>query len=190
MWSAATSRFGPTESPAGYGDTEAESGLQAQLVAIFGEDRDGTAPLFTSEAAQTATVELARGIAAYQQWRGGSVEDSANLAVGGKVDTYNQKKVVLPRGINDADATYSIDLIDLVNDEAQALRQGKGKVFYAGDQVMTANELADRLSKLPLQTESVHSDGSVTYSILYNGEPVYDKDQNLFTFDLRKGADL
>ena len=169
-------------------DAAQETGLQAQLVDIFGETRDGTKPLFTSEAAQAATVELARGVAAYQLWRGGDIEDAATMAVGGKVDAYNGKKVVLPRGV-DASAIFSTDLSDLIDEKAKTIRRGKDRFFYVSGLVMTADEFADRLPKLSLQTESVHADGSVTYSVLYNDEPVYDKDQNLYTIDLTKGAE-
>ena len=42
------------------------------------------------------------------------------------------------------------------------------------------------MPKLALQTEKVNSDGSVTYSLMLNGESVFGDDGSLYTFDLVK----
>ena len=148
-------------------------------------DNDGTQGLFKSDAARADTVELARGILAYQQWAdSGSIEGAIAAAVGGDVEAYNGKKAVMPKGIKSS-AIYSEDLGDLVETQAQEVKKARG-TFYVSGLAMTGEELAAKMPKLALQTEKVNSDGSVTYSLMLNGESVFGDDGSLYTFDLVK----
>jgi hypothetical protein len=166
-------------------DPAVETGNVARLYAAINPDNDGTQGLFKSDAARADTVELARGILAYQQWAGsGSIEDALAAAVGGDVETYNGKKTVMPKGI-DASAIFSEDLENLVETQAQEVKKARG-TFYVSGLAMTGAELAAKMPKLALQTEKVNSDGSVTYSLMLNGESVFGDDGSLYTFDLVK----
>ncbi len=166
-------------------DPAVETGNVARLYATINQDNDGTQWLFKSDAARADTVELARGILAYQQWAGsGSIEDAIAAAVGGDVEKYNGKKTVMPKGI-DASAIFSEDLENLVETQAQKVKKARG-TFYVSGLAMTGAELAAKMPKLALQTEKVNSDGSVTYSLMLNGESVFGDDGSLYTFDLVK----
>lgn len=166
-------------------DPAVETGNVARLYATINRDNDGTQELFKSDAARADTVELARGILAYQQWAGsGSIEDAIAAAVGGDVEAYNGKKAVMPKGIKSS-AIYSEDLGDLVETQAQEVKKARG-TFYVSGLAMTGEELAAKMPKLALQTEKVNSDGSVTYSLMLNGESVFGDDGSLYTFDLVK----
>lgn len=166
-------------------DPAVETGNVARLYATINPDNDGTQGLFKSDAARADTVELARGILAYQQWAGsGNIEDAIAAAVGGDVEAYNGKKAVMPKGIKSS-AIYSEDLGDLVETQAQEVKKARG-TFYVSGLAMTGEELAAKMLKLALQTEKVNSDGSVTYSLMLNGESVFGDDGSLYTFDLVK----
>ena len=166
-------------------DPAVETGNVARLYATINPDNDGTQGLFKSGAARADTVELARGILAYQQWAdSGSIEGAIAAAVGGDVEAYNGKKAVMPKGIKSS-AIYSEDLGDLVETQAQEVKKARG-TFYVSGLAMTGEELAAKMPKLALQTEKVNSDGSVTYSLMLNGESVFGDDGSLYTFDLVK----
>lgn len=166
-------------------DPAVETGNVARLYAEINPDNDGTQGLFKSDAARADTVELARGILAYQQWAdSGSIEGAIAAAVGGDVEAYNGKKAVMPKGIKSS-AIYSEDLGDLVETQAQEVKKARG-TFYVSGLAMTGEELAAKMPKLALQTEKVNSDGSVTYSLMLNGESVFGDDGSLYTFDLVK----
>lgn len=166
-------------------DPAVEIGNVARLYATINPDNDGTQGLFKSDAARADTVELARGILAYQQWAGsGSIEGAIAAAVGGDVEAYNGKKAVMPKGIKSS-AIYSEDLGDLVATQAQEVKKARG-LFYVSGQARSGAWLAAQMPKLALQTEKVNSDGSVTYSLLRNGEPVFGDDGSIYTFDLVK----
>lgn len=170
-------------------DKMAETGVQARLYSEIEEGADGTGGLFTTQKARAATVELARGIYAYKSWKGGAkIGDAIEAAVGGKIETFNGKKTVMPRGIS-GDSIYREDLSDLVDAQAESLRSGRNRVFYAGGSAFTSKELAASLPKMQLQTEKVNPDGSVTYSILYNGEAVADDRGERYTFELSKNKE-
>ena len=168
-------------------DPAVETGNVARLYAAINPDNDGTQGLFKTDedAARADTVELARGILAYLQWEGsGNIEDAVAAAVGGDVETYNGKKTVMPKGI-DASAIFSEDLGDLVETQAREVKKARG-TFYVSGLAMTGAELAAKMPKLALQAEKVNSDGSVTYSLMLNGESVFGDDGSLYTFDLVK----
>lgn len=166
-------------------DPAVETGNVARLYATINPDNNGTQGLFKSDAARADTVELARGILAYQQWAGsGNIEDAIAAAVGGDVEAYNGKKAVMPKGIKSS-AIYSEDFGDLVETQAQEVKKSRG-TFYVSGLAMTGKELAAKMPKLALQTEKVNSDGSVTYSLMLNGESVFGDDGSLYTFDLVK----
>lgn len=162
-----------------------ETGNVARLYATINPDNDGTQWLFKSDAARADTVELARGILAYQQWAdSGSIEGAIAAAVGGDVETYNGKKTVMPKGMHSWNI-FKEDLGDLVETQAQKVKKARG-TFYVSGLAMTGAELAAKMPKLALQTEKVNSDGSVTYSLMLNGESVFGDDGSLYTFDLVK----
>lgn len=166
-------------------DPAVETGNVARLYATINQDNDGTQWLFKSDAARADTVELARGILAYQQWAGsGSIEGAIAAAVGGDVETYNGKKTVMPKGMHSWNI-FKEDLGDLVETQAQEVKKARG-TFYVSGLAMTGEELAAKMPKLALQTEKVNSDGSVTYSLMLNGESVFGDDGSLYTFDLVK----
>lgn len=166
-------------------DPAVETGNVARLYATINPDNDGTQWLFKSDAARADTVELARGILAYQQWAGsGSIEGAIAAAVGGDVETYNGKKTVMPKGMHSWNI-FKEDLGDLVETQAQEVKKARG-TFYVSGRAVTGAQLAAELPKLALQTEKVNLDGSVTYSLLRNGEPVFGDDGSIYTFDLMK----
>lgn len=166
-------------------DPAVETGNVARLYATINPDNDGTQWLFKSDAARADTVELARGILAYQQWAdSGSIEGAIAAAVGGDVETYNGKKTVMPKGMHSWNI-FKEDLGDLVETQAQEVKKARG-TFYVSGLAMTGEELAAKMPKLALQTEKVNSDGSVTYSLMLNGESVFGDDGSLYTFDLVK----
>lgn len=168
-------------------DPAVETGNVARLYAAINPDNDGTQGLFKTDedAARADTVELARGILAYQQWAGsGSIEGAIAAAVGGDVETYNGKKTVMPKGMHSWNI-FKEDLGNLVETQAQEVKKARG-TFYVSGLAMTGAELAAKMPKLALQTEKVNSDGSVTYSLMLNGESVFGDDGSLYTFDLVK----
>lgn len=166
-------------------DPAVETGNVARLYAEINPDNDGTQGLFKSDAARADTVELARGILAYQQWAdSGSIEGAIAAAVGGDVETYNGKKTVMPKGMHSWNI-FKEDLGDLVATQAQEVKKARG-LFYVSGQARSGAWLAAQMPKLALQTEKVNSDGSVTYSLLRNGEPVFGDDGSIYTFDLVK----
>lgn len=166
-------------------DPAVETGNVARLYAEINPDNDGTQGLFKSDAARADTVELARGILAYQQWAdSGSIEGAIAAAVGGDVETYNGKKTVMPKGMHSWNV-FKEDLGNLVETQAQEVKKARG-TFYVSGLAMTGAELAAKMPKLALQTEKVNSDGSVTYSLMLNGESVFGDDGSLYTFDLVK----
>lgn len=168
-------------------DPAVETGSVARLYAAINPDNDGTQGLFKTDedAARADTVELARGVLAYQQWAGsGSIEGAIAAAVGGDVETYNGKKTVMPKGMHSWNI-FKEDLGNLVATQAQEVKKARG-TFYVSGLAMTGAELAAKMPKLALQTEKVNSDGSVTYSLMLNGESVFGDDGSLYTFDLVK----
>lgn len=170
-------------------DSMAETGVKARLYNAIEEGADGTGGLLSSQKARDATVELARGIYAYKSWQGRvNIDDVVAAAVGGRVEKHNGKKIVMPRDVEES-SLWKEDLGNLVERQADTLRSGRGRTFYAGGLAFTSKELAARLPKLKLQTEKVNSDGSVTYSVLYNGEIVADDTGATYTFELSKSKD-
>ena len=166
-------------------DPAVETGNVARLYAEINPDNDGTQGLFKSDAARADTVELARGILAYQKWAdSGSIEGAIAAAVGGDVETYNGKKTVMPKGVHSWNI-FKEDLGNLVATQAQEVKKARG-LFYVSGQARSGAWLAAEMPKLALQTEKVNSDGSVTYSLLRNGEPVFGDDGSIYTFDLVK----
>ena len=168
-------------------DPAVETGNVARLYAAINPDNDGTQGLFKTDedAARADTVELARGILAYQKWSdSGSIEGAIAATVGGDVETYNGKKTVMPKGMHSWNI-FKEDLGNLVATQAQEVKKARG-TFYVSGLAMTGAELAAKMPKLALQTEKVNSDGSVTYSLMLNGESVFGDDGSLYTFDLVK----
>lgn len=166
-------------------DPAVETGNVARLYAEINPDNDGTQGLFKSDAARADTVELARGILAYQKWAdSGSIEGAIAAAVGGDVETYNGKKTVMPKGVHSWNI-FKEDLGNLVATQAQEVKKARG-LFYVSGQARSGAWLAAEMPKLALQTEKVNSDGSVTYSLLRNGELVFGDDGSIYTFDLVK----
>lgn len=160
-------------------------GAVASFNNLLGDEPDKDVQgLFTSPESAEAAVELARGVYAFGQLSGESsdYEDALNTAVGGEIGVFNGKKVVLPKGL-DASAVFSPELSDAVLAQADFVRKKKG-YFYAGGIAMTAEELADRMPKMSLQTRKVNEDGSVTYSLIYNGNRVSGPDGSVYVFDL------
>lgn len=170
-------------------DQMAETGIVARLHDAIGDGSDGVVGLFPSESARADTVELARGIYAYKAWQGSTrIEDAVAAAVGGEVQEHNRKKTVMPKDVDNS-SMFSESLNDLVEDKAKAISTERNRMFYAGGASFSAKEFASSLEKMQLQTQKVNADGSVTYSVLYNGEPVFDNTGAVYTFDLSKSKE-
>lgn len=168
-------------------DPKEEVGAIASFYKTLGDDpEEGVDGLFASPEAAKATVELARGVYAFNALSGQSsdYEEALNAAVGGEVQAFNGKKIVLPRGV-DSSAVFNPDITDALSAQARFVQKGKG-VYYAGGIAITAKELAEKMPKMTLQTKNVNQDGSVTYSLIYNGVPIYGPDGSLYVFDLSK----
>lgn len=168
-------------------DPKVESGIVATMNNLIGDDpQEDTAGVFTSPEAAKDMVELATGVYAFQALSGESNNptDAMTSAVGGEVHSYRGKKIVLPKGVTDS-SVFNPDISEAVATQSKFINKMKG-VFYFGGVAMTAQELAAKLPKLSLQTRNVNDDGSVTYSLIYNGQPIYGPDGSLYLFDLSK----
>ena len=169
-------------------DERAVSGLKAGLADVIGEDpSESVRGLYDSPAAAKMTRDLAKGIYAYnvKAEKSSDFQDCMRDALGGEVYTHNQRKIVLPRGV-EGSTLFGEDFESLVNKHAGAIRNSsKERFFFAGNEY-TPSQFADMLHDMDLKTEEVHSDGSVLYSVQSNGLPVYKADGKLYTFTLRK----
>ena len=166
-------------------DVAPETGDRALINAELQDAPDGTVKgLFDSPDALASTAELARGNLLYMRWSGhdADAKDAVAAAVGGRVVTHAQQKTILPRGV---DSTGVLD--DLLAEQAAIIRKTKGVFYIPGSGLPgTPDEIARRLPQIDVKTESVNSDGSVTYSLIYNGSPVFGPDRQKYTFDLVK----
>ena len=156
------------------------------MLLIRTDPNDGAKGVFANNNSYEPFLKLALGVFAYNASSGASnnPEDAVADAIGGKVAAYQGKKIVLPRGVDDS-ATFNPDISDAIAVQAKAIGSMKG-VFYAGGVAMTAQELAEKLPKLSLQTRNINDDGSVTYSLIYNGQEIRGPDGKRYLFDVSK----
>lgn len=167
-------------------DVTPETGDRARINEALQDSSDGKVKgLFDgSPDALASTAELARGNLLYMRWSGQNTDanDAVAAAVGGRVVTHAQQKTILPKGV---DSTGVFD--DLLAEQAAVIRKMKGVFYIPGSGLPgTPEEIARRLPQIDVKAESVNPDGSVTYSLVYNGSPVFNADRQKYTFDLVK----
>ncbi len=170
-------------------DERAEYGLTALISTAFGDDPSRSVRgLFDNPQAADVAQKMARGIYAYNSIAGlsTSVFDCVNSAVGGSVEAFNHRKIVLPRGISDISSMTSRSFNNLIKEHQKTIRAKPNEFFVYGGNAITADGFSIAIGRADLKTESVNSDGSVTYSVEIGGSPVYTSTGKLYTFSLRK----
>lgn len=129
------------------------------------DPEDTVEGVFTSRQAMDATVSLATGVYAYNALAGKySVDDAVEQSVG-EIYNRNNKKVILPRGMDDDDFEDQV---------AQISRGFKDPVYLVGYGAVTPKDIPALFAESQLQTERLTEDG-VAYSLVYLGVPVVDK---------------
>lgn len=153
-------------------DETAVLGIQGQTYSALGATEDAEA-VFDDPRVLGATVELVQGVAGYKALMGSGAADAVEAAVG-PIETYNGKKIVLPRNIG---GWFGDDFEDLVKKQSEEVRKGKGSYFVGGVRY-SSEQLAAELPKLKLQTYSRLPGGGVGYLVFRNGSTVMDAKTN------------
>lgn len=147
-------------------DEAAVLGIQAQVFNALGDSDDAEA-VFTDPRVLDASKELVEGVAGYKILTDGSASTAIESALG-KIENHNGKKIILPSGTS---GWFGDDFDDKIEQESERIRKSKGR-FFVGNAAYTAEQLADELPQLKLQTYSRLPDGGVSYLILRNGQTV------------------
>ena len=147
-------------------DEAAVLGIQAQVFNALGDSDDAEA-VFTDPRVLDASRELVEGVAGYKILTDGSASTAIESALG-KIENHNGKKIILPSGTS---GWFGDDFDDKIEKESERIRKSKGR-FFVGNAAYTAEQLADELPQLKLQTYSRLPDGGVSYLILRNGQTV------------------
>ncbi len=167
-------------------DEKAETGTVANIARVLAEDpASGVRGISDSPAANAMAMKMARGIYAYNYYSklDSSAEKCVAEAEGGTIYSHNKRKIVLPRGV-DGSSFFGEDLSNLINKQAAAIRNNTKEMYFFSGNAYTPQMLADKLRDMDLKTESVSSDGSVTYSVEQNGMSVFKSDGKRYTFTL------
>ena len=152
-------------------DTEAEFGTQATIRNELGtkyssKPKDTVEGVFTSKQAYESTVELVTAVYAYNALAGdrdieGAIEQSV-----GEIYVRNNKKVVLPRGMDDDDFEEKVTSI---------ARSFKEPIYIGAFDKKEPKDIPALFAAAKLQTEHVLDGGGVAYSLTYLGTPILDK---------------
>lgn len=161
-------------------DTAAETGEVARIRKALIGNRDS---LGISDSPQVieATVQLIRGVYAYQRWSGGGMNvNRAIEAAIGNVQEYNGRKIVWPRGIS-----WSHSFNSLVRSKGEEIANTNETFFIKGGNSVTAKDLGGALAYCQLQSYESDSDGGIRYKVYYKGSPVLNQDKTQFVITLK-----
>lgn len=161
-------------------DQMAEYGLKASIYSALG-DSDSAEAVFTDPQTLNNTAELVTGVYGYNYASGGSVQESIEQAVGVLYE-HNGKKIVLPKNVQGT-TLFGDDFDDKVLKHANELRKSK-ETFYVAGAKLKADELADLLPSMKLQTYKTTEDGGMAYQLIYNGEVVQTKN-DVYLMEIR-----
>lgn len=168
-------------------DERAEIGVKAQIAKVLKDDpAHGVRGVMDSPKAEDMTEKMAKGIYAYNYYSSGTsnAEGCVAEAVGGAIYTHNNRKIILPRGV-DGTSFFGEDFGDLLNKQAEAIRSNTKERYSYKDHEHLPSEMARDFKDMSFKTEKVDPDGSVTYSVYYSdGLPVIKSGGKRYTFTL------
>lgn len=152
-------------------DTEAEFGTQAAIRNELGtkydsNPKDTVEGVFDNKQAYESTVELVTSVYAYNALAGDRDIDGAIEQSVGEIYVRNNKKVVLPRGMDDDDFEDKVTSI---------ARSFKEPVYIGAFDKKEPKDIPALFAAAKLQTEYVIEGGGVAYSLTYLGTPILDK---------------
>lgn len=149
---------------------------------ILASNDGKVAGLYATKQAQDTVVERAMGIWAAKKAIGTDLKakDALALAVGGNVVVRNGRTIIAPRGVDDK-SSIGVDMFDIVDAQAELIRQGGGTYYIGGGMAVNGDELASRLSRLALTVKDVSGD-TVTYGVVWGGDPILGSDKREYTF--------
>lgn len=152
-------------------DSEAEYGTVPAIRKAIGTEYDSDPAdtvegVFSNRQAEESTVALITGVYAYNALAGDRDVDAAIEQSIGEIYARNNKKIVLPRGLDEDDFEEKV---------GQIARSYKDPIYIHGlDQVDPA-DIPNLFASAKLQTERVLEGGGMAYSLTYLGAPLVDK---------------
>lgn len=158
-------------------DEKAERGIEAQIYQKIGADFGaGVAPLYTTEGANKNTVDLVKNVYAYMKLSGNDDLDSAIETAVGKIVVWNNKKIVLPRGIESRD-WFREDFGDRLEDIGKKIEADGATYYIPGKGMLDAKQVAGAMLNFQLQTLERADDGEGVVYLVFDdvGNPVIDK---------------
>ncbi len=162
-------------------DASAELGTEASIRGILETEYD-TDPedtvegVFSNKQANEATVSLAMGVWAYNVLSGNVLTDEAVNQSVGEIYVRNNKKIVLPRGMDDDD--FEEKLVDIA-------RGFNEPVFIEGFRQVDPQDIPNMFATARLQTERRTSNG-ISYSLTVGGRRVVDKKGNRVFIEVKQ----
>lgn len=162
-------------------DASAELGTEASIRGILETEYD-TDPedtvegVFSNKQANEATVSLAMGVWAYNVLSGNVLTDEAVKQSAGEIYVRNNKKIVLPRGMDDDD--FEEKLVDIA-------RGFNEPVFIEGFRQVDPQDIPNMFATARLQTERRTSNG-ISYSLTVGGRRVVDKKGNRVFIEVKQ----
>lgn len=147
-------------------DDTPEMGITAQVNNALGSDDEAEA-VFDDPEVLSATVKLAKGVYGYELLNGGDIGSAIRKSVG-TIENYNGKKIIVPSGMG---GWFEDDIEDAVRARAKQIGKSKDR-FFVGTAAYSAEQFANDLPVLKLQTYERLPHGGVAYLVLRNGQPV------------------
>lgn len=152
-------------------DSEAEFGTQATIRKAIGTEydtdpRDTVEGVFPNKQAYEATVELATAVYAFNALAGDRDVDGAVEQSVGEIYVRNNKKVVLPRGMDGDDFEVKVENI---------AKSFKDPIYVGAFDKKEPKDIPALFAAAKLQTEHVLDGGGMAYSLTYLGQPLLDK---------------
>lgn len=152
-------------------DSEAEFGTQPTIRQVIGTEydtnpKDTIEGVFANKQAYESTVELVTAVYAYNALAGDRDIDGAIEQSIGEIYVRNNKKVVLPRGMDDDDFEFK------VNNIAKSFKES---IYIGAYDKKEPADIPSVFAAAKLQTEHVLDGGGMAYSLTYLGAPILDK---------------
>lgn len=152
-------------------DGEAETGIQATIRNAIGakyssNPRDSVEGVFSNKQAYESTVESAVAVYAFNALAGSHDIDGAIEQSVGEIYVRNNKKVVLPRGMDDDDFELKVENI---------AKSFKDPIYVGAFDKKEPKDIPALFAAAKLQTEHVLDGGGMAYSLTYLGQPLLDK---------------
>ena len=162
-------------------DASAELGTEANIRGILEtaydtDPEDTVEGVFSNKQANEATISLAMGVWAYNVLSGNVLTDEAVKQSVGEIYVRNNKKIVLPRGMDDDD--FEEKLVDIA-------RGFNEPVFIEGFRQVDPQDIPNMFATARLQTERRTSNG-ISYSLTVGGRRVVDKKGNRVFIEVKQ----